>query len=873
MPNRSGHRLNSAPDTALLVAVIGLPSLCWLLAVLLPLAVATGELGRHGAETASALAESRSWNWNLVPQLIFNSAAWGAGIAATSTLLAIPAALVLARRSHRRLTTVLLTGLLIALLCFPSYMTYWVWGLALQPVTSLGDWVMQSPERAVLLSGIRVWWGLSLWCWPLAALAMTPALRAVPIELNEMAVLDGASVIRRSLMRLRAARAGLALAFGITFVSTLTSYVVFDLAQTNTSINNMYVYGNALRRLHANTFNHRAVVLAALPMMLVASAAAAWVIRALRTPPSSDCQTSGRERVGIAQACTWVMVVTSIIGPFALIGLYGRLEVLETLPTIKATDGRVLTQGAVLAIGSGLLIAMLGLCLAALWATRRRWLIWIASIQAAGWVWVGLMPAAATGAMLVLAYNRRFLVVDIGSRPPFNPIYDTPVIVMMAHLARYAMLAALFGRWIAKSEPQEIADLRLLDAGESIRGWLQVSGPRIWLPIASLAVIGSALALSEVSVSVIVYPPGWQSLAERLLNHMHYGREDYVITVCLLMMAIALVAGLLAVVGFQWLRVRPGRVGTTLALIAAIAWPLIFVSGCGNGDNGTPGPLNTVLEFGSPGRSPGQFVYPRAIDLDAGLGRLYIIDKTGRIQWFTVEGQVQTEWDLPEYDQGYPTGISVNPATHEVYVADTHEHRITVFDQNGTVIRTFGSYGTEPGQMIFPTDIAFGPDGTLYVSEYGGNDRVQVFSPDGSEVLFQIGEPGREEGRFSRPQNLVFDAARQELWIADACNHRLVVTDPKGQWLFTIGQAGTEPGDLSYPYTILLQDDGTVLVTEYGNNRIQHLDRDGRSLGVYGATGQERRYLKTPWSMAATQDTLFILDSGNNRVQAIRRPG
>ena len=39
--------------------------------------------------------------------------------------------------------------------------------------------------------------------------------------------------------------------------------------------------------------------------------------------------------------------------------------------------------------------------------------------------------------------------------------------------------------------------------------------------------------------------------------------------------------------------------------------------------------------------------------------------------------------------------------------------------------------GTGPGQFIYPTDVAFDAKGHVFVSEYGDNDRIQVFEPDG----------------------------------------------------------------------------------------------------------------------------------------------
>jgi hypothetical protein len=63
--------------------------------------------------------------------------------------------------------------------------------------------------------------------------------------------------------------------------------------------------------------------------------------------------------------------------------------------------------------------------------------------------------------------------------------------------------------------------------------------------------------------------------------------------------------------------------------------------------------------------------------------------------------------------------------------------------------------------------------------------------------------------------------------------------------------------------------DGTLIVAEFGNNRIQHFDADGRSLGVYGGVGRGDGELQYPWAVAAGDDRIFVLDSGNNRVQVI----
>ena len=196
-------------------------------------------------------------------------------------------------------------------------------------------------------------------------------------------------------------------------------------------------------------------------------------------------------------------------------------------------------------------------------------------------------------------------------------------------------------------------------------------------------------------------------------------------------------------------------------------------------------------------------------------------------------------------------------------VPDTHYHRVVAFDREGRERLRFGSYGTEPGRFIYPTDVLRLEDGTLLVSEYGGADRVQAFSPQG-EFLF--GFDGSETGeRFRRPQSM---AVREgELFIADSGNHRIVVTDLRGNLRRVLGGLGREPGRLAYPYGLAFDDDGTLLVTEFGNNRVQRLDpRDGTSLGTWGGFGDSPGRLKYPWAVDVRDGVVAVLDSGNDRL-------
>ena len=175
-------------------------------------------------------------------------------------------------------------------------------------------------------------------------------------------------------------------------------------------------------------------------------------------------------------------------------------------------------------------------------------------------------------------------------------------------------------------------------------------------------------------------------------------------------------------------------------------------------------------------------------------------------------------------------------------------------------------HGTGPGEFLYLTDVAFDSKGNIFVSEYGDNDRIQVFSPSG-DFLYQFGKFGTGDGQFARPQSMVID--RDTVYITDAGNHRLVVFSTDGKFLRAMGSPGSQPGQYRFPYGLDQDLDGNLIVTEFGNNRVQKINKDtGAPMGMWGSTGRAEGELAYPWASAVDQrGRVVIVDSGNNRLQ------
>ena len=242
-----------------------------------------------------------------------------------------------------------------------------------------------------------------------------------------------------------------------------------------------------------------------------------------------------------------------------------------------------------------------------------------------------------------------------------------------------------------------------------------------------------------------------------------------------------------------------------------------------------------------------------------------VLDNVGRVLAFDQNGDLQRQWWMPQYSVGKPEGIC-KLKDGRVAVADTHYHRVVLFDQDGQVTSTFGQFGSEPGEFVYPVKVTQDPDEYLYVCEYGRNDRVQKFRPDGTFVL-QFGGPGTEPGQFQRPSGIVW--YNHKLYVVDAFNNRIQVFKDDGTFVAILGDSD-KIAEVHYPYDIAVDQNGDLFVVEYGAGRVSKFSRGGQLLGRYGksGSGQSEAQFSTPWGLAIDRrrDRLYVCDTGNRRI-------
>ena len=169
-----------------------------------------------------------------------------------------------------------------------------------------------------------------------------------------------------------------------------------------------------------------------------------------------------------------------------------------------------------------------------------------------------------------------------------------------------------------------------------------------------------------------------------------------------------------------------------------------------------------------------------------------------------------------------PVGITTDPLDF-VYIADTHNSRIVVYDKNGHRIRDFGQ-----NELINPVSLAV-LYGSVYVADLG-LEAIQVFTNEGTfrRTLAKTGAD-EEIGDFI-PAAIVADSEHGLIYIADAGRHRVVVVERDGNYVFSFGRDGSGPGEFLYPNGIALDSEKNIYVADSNNGRVQVFSPDGNKI-------------------------------------------
>ncbi|MGP8252459.1 MAG: SMP-30/gluconolactonase/LRE family protein [Terracidiphilus sp.] len=172
-----------------------------------------------------------------------------------------------------------------------------------------------------------------------------------------------------------------------------------------------------------------------------------------------------------------------------------------------------------------------------------------------------------------------------------------------------------------------------------------------------------------------------------------------------------------------------------------------------------------------------------------------------------------------------PVGLAIDTTNRFLYVVDTQQDQVIVYDADTyKLLRRIGTGGknhtlTSPGDFGAPQGVAVDPDGNVYVTDTL-NDRVEIFDADGN-FISTFGKNGDGPGYFARPKGIAIDGDGH-IWVADEVQDRLQAFNKDGQLLTYIGyKHGDLPGQFQALVGVAIDKNNRVFTTEQYPGRLQ----------------------------------------------------
>ncbi len=243
--------------------------------------------------------------------------------------------------------------------------------------------------------------------------------------------------------------------------------------------------------------------------------------------------------------------------------------------------------------------------------------------------------------------------------------------------------------------------------------------------------------------------------------------------------------------------------------------------------------INTIGSYGESDKSEaplGTLNQPWDLALSPDGQFLYVVDTWNhRIEKFSTDGTAISAWGGPMYQPPAndpfglwgPRGIAVD-GQGRVYVADTGNKRIIVYDGSGNYITQFGGAGLDPGKFDEPVGLAIDDQGNLYVADTW-NRRIQVFAPNANSNSFSPVRQWDISGWFSNSLEdkpyIALDQAGH-IFITDPEMYRVLEFTTQGQFIRAWGDYGTDDASFGRTAGVAVDAQGTVWVSDAANNRV-----------------------------------------------------
>lgn len=220
--------------------------------------------------------------------------------------------------------------------------------------------------------------------------------------------------------------------------------------------------------------------------------------------------------------------------------------------------------------------------------------------------------------------------------------------------------------------------------------------------------------------------------------------------------------------------------------------------------------------------------------------------------------QVEPGWPHPptNISWGDACGLAVDSRDF-VYMFTRAKPPVQIYDPSGKFVRGWGDDVIQKAHGL-----RVDPKGNVWLTDVG-NHTVREFTPEGKllRTLGTPGESGEDATHFYMPTDLTF-GANGDLFITDGYgNNRVVHLDANGKLIKTWGKLGSKPGEFSLPHAIVRDSKGRLYVADRNNARVQVFEESGTFVDQW-------RDLLVPWGLCLLAND-EILACGSSPMQWI----
>ena len=232
---------------------------------------------------------------------------------------------------------------------------------------------------------------------------------------------------------------------------------------------------------------------------------------------------------------------------------------------------------------------------------------------------------------------------------------------------------------------------------------------------------------------------------------------------------------------------------------------------------------------------------------------------------FDRSGKMLQAWNRDTFPVISSHGLRVGPDGN-IWCVDVQGHVVFKLSPEGRVLMVLGNRQGVPGAgdshgFYQPTNVAFRPNGNVYVSDGYVNSRVVELTPQG-DYLRQWGKKGSADGEFNLVHDVVVDS-KARVYVADRTNERIQIFDENGKFLGKWTDIGA-PWGLAY-----MPKEECIYMCDGKYNRILKLNMEGQVVGVLSSYGKAPGKVDYAHSIAVdpADASLYTVEIKNWRVQ------